>query len=245
MISVIIPTYKNLELCKQAVASVFKQKVCDYEIIITDDTPGNEIEDWANSLNSERIRYYHNVPSKGAIDNWNYGLSLVKGDGIILLHHDESFANDEFLKEVEQKLSDSDVVVHGRSVMFGDNVKKDRVPLWFKRIGFAWKYPLFTLNFIGPCACVAFRKSVAVDFDPRLHWKVDTEWYYRLFDNAKSVKYFDTPEIISHHGHQGQITNNINIAEVAATDIKIIKDKYNSLTVNFFLWIGKLLYKLK
>lgn len=245
MISVVIPSYKNLELCKQAVASVMKQKECDYEVIIADDTPGNDIEEWVTSYSTGKIRYYHNVPSKGAIDNWNYGLSLAMGENIILLHHDESFANDDFLKQVEQKLKDSEVVVHGRSVMFGDNVKKDRVPLWFKRIGFAWKYPLFTLNFIGPCACVAFRKSVAVDFDPRLHWKVDTEWYYRLFDNAKSVKYFDTPEIISHHGHQGQITNNINIAEVAATDIKIIKDKYNSLTVNFFLWIGKLLYKLK
>lgn len=245
MISVVIPTYKNLKLCQQAVASVLKQKECNFEVIITDDTPGNEIEDWANSLNSERIRYYHNNPSKGAIDNWNYGLSLANGENIILLHHDESFVNDTFLEQVEQKLAKWNVVVHGRSVMFGDKVKKDCVPHWFKKIGFALKYPLFTLNFIGPCACVAFHKSNAVDFDIRLHWKVDTEWYYRLFTNAKSVKYFDTPEIISHHGHQGQITNNINIAEVAAADIKIIKDKYNSFAVNFFLWVGKLLYKLK
>lgn len=245
MISVVIPTYKNLALCQQAVDSVLKQKECDFELIITDDTPGKEIEDWVNSLDSERIRYYHNVPSKGAIDNWNYGLSLAKGDNFILLHHDESFADDNFLEQVEQKLAKWDVVVHGRSVMFGDKVKKDRVPHWFKKIGFALKYPLFTLNFIGPCACVAFRKSVAVDFDTRLHWKVDTEWYYRLFKNANSVKYFNTPAIISHHGHQGQITNNINIEEVAAADIKIIKEKYNSLAVNFCLWIGQQLYKLK
>lgn len=245
MISVVIPSYKNLALCQQAVDSVLKQKECDFELIITDDTPGNEIEDWVNSLDSERIRYYHNVPSKGAIDNWNYGLSLAKGDNIILLHHDESFADDTFLEQVEQKLAKWDVLVHGRSVMFGDIVKKDRVPLWFKKIGFAWKYPLFTLNFIGPCACVAFRKSVAVDFDTSLHWKVDTEWYYRLFKNANSIKYFDTQEIISHHGHQGQITNNINIKEVAATDIKFIKEKYNSITVKFFLWVGEQLYKIK
>lgn len=243
MISVVIPSYKNLQLCQQAVASVMRQKGCDYEIIITDDTPGGEIEDWIKSLNSNIIRYYHNIPSKGAIDNWNYGLSLADGDGVILLHHDEAFANDGFLKSVEDKLSKYDVVVHNKRIMLGRTLKKDRVPFLLKKIGFAFNYLLFALNFIGPCACVAFRKNVCVEFDSRLHWLVDSEWYYRLLRNARTSMYFNTIEIISHHGHEGQITNNINIKEVADQDRSIIRDKYHSFCISFFLCVGKLLSK--
>lgn len=245
MISVVIPTYNNLSLCKQAVYSVLQQENSDFEVIITDDTPNDEIENWVKFDLTAKLRYYHNRPSKGAIENWNYGISLAKGDSIILLHHDETFANRDYLYRLEQLLTKYDIIVHNKIVMVEDRIKKDRVPLWVKKFGTILKYPLFSVNFIGPCACIAFKKDVSVDFDTRLHWQVDTEWYYRLFRNAKTVKFFDNPEIISHHGHMGQITNNINIEKVAATDIKIIKEKYNSLAVNFFLWVGKLLYKLK
>ena len=245
MISVVIPSYKNLALCQQAVASVLKQASCNYEVIITDDTPGSEIEVWANSLNSNRIRYYHNVPSKGAIDNWNYGLSLAKGDILILLHHDEAFINEDYLEKLSILLKRNDVVISNKKVIVASGVKKERFPNWIKRIILFLKYPLFAINVIGPCACVAFRKEFLQEFDNRMHWKVDIDWYFRILKSAKKVLYIDSQEIISHHGHDGQITNNINIAEVAASDISIIRDKYNSFTVNLFLMIGKLLYKLK
>ena len=245
MISVIIPTYKNLELCKQAVASVTKQKGCDYEVIITDDTPGNEIEEWAMSQSSGIIRYYHNVPSKGAIDNWNYGLSLAKGDILILLHHDEAFINEDYLEKISLQLKRNDVVISNKKVIVASGVKKERFPNWIKRPIIYLKYPLFAINVIGPCACVAFRKEFLQEFDNRMHWKVDIDWYFRILKSAKKVLYINSQEIISHHGHEGQITGNINVREVSDADTKIIKEKYNSFIINWLMILGKLLSKLK
>lgn len=245
MISVVIPSYKNLALCQQAVASVLKQASCDYEVIITDDTPGSEIEVWANSLNSNRIRYYHNVPSKGAIDNWNYGLSLAKGDILILLHHDEAFINEDYLEKLSILLKRNDVVISNKKVIVASGVKKERFPNWIKRIILFLKYPLFAINVIGPCACVAFRKEFLQEFDNRMHWKVDIDWYFRILKSANKVLYIDSQEIISHHGHDGQITGNINIKEVSDADTKIIKEKYNSFIINWLMSLGKVLSKLK
>lgn len=245
MISIIIPTYKNLELCQQAVASVLKQKSCDFELIITDDTPGNEIEDWVSTLPSNKIRYYHNCPSKGAIDNWNYGLSLVKGDTIILLHHDESFAHENYLERLSCLLKDNDVVVSNKQVIFASGIKKERFPKWIKRPFILLKYPLFAINVIGPCACVAFKRKYLQEFDNRMHWKVDIDWYFRILKGTNRILYIDTDEIVSHHGHEGQITNNINIKEMSKTDTTIIKKKYNSLIINFCMLLGKFLYRIK
>lgn len=245
MISVVIPSYKNISLCQQAVFSVLKQKACNYEIVITDDSSNNEIEGWVTSLNSDNIRYYHNKPSKGAIDNWNYGLSLAKGDKLILLHHDESFANDDYLGRVDKLLTENDVVIVNKQVLIGDSVKKERFPKWIKRLVIYLKYPLFAQNVIGPCACVAFRKEVMQEFDNRMHWMVDIDWYFRLLKKANRIIYLDTKEIISHHGHVDQITENINISKTSAVDNMIIKAKYNSIIINCCLMLGKILSRLK
>lgn len=245
MISVVIPSYKNLALCQQAVASVLKQKGCEFELVITDDTPSNEIKDWIKSLGSNKIRYYHNQPSKGAIDNWNYGLSLAQGEGIILLHHDESFANEDYLNKVEDLLSHYDVIISNKKVLMSYGEKQERFPKWIKKPFIFLKYSLFIINVVGPCACFAFRKDCLQEFDNRMHWKVDIDWYFRLLQNAKRIHYVDSKEIVSHHGHEDQITENIDITKTSTADTLIIKEKYKSVLINCCMMLGRQLSKLK
>lgn len=244
MISVVIPSYKNLALCQHAVQSVLKQKYCDYEVVITDDSTGNEIETWVKSLNTNKVSYYHNNPSKGAIDNWNYGLSLAKGEILLLLHHDEAFINDNYLERLYTLLNSNDVVISNKKVIVTSGTKKERFPSWVKKIIIYLKYPLFAINVIGPCACVAFRREFLQEFDNRMHWKVDIDWYFRILRSAKKILYIDSQEIVSHHGHEGQITSSINIKEVSEVDTTIIKEKYNSVIINWLLIFGKFLSKL-
>lgn len=245
MISVIIPAYKNVSLLKLAVNSVLSQTFTDVELIVVDDTPDSTISEFCKAINDTRLRYYHNIPSKGAIDNWNYGLSLSKGDDVILLHHDESFTNTDYLARVSILLRNYDVVVSNKKVLINNKEKTDIIPIWVKQLVLHLKYPLFSLNVIGPCACVAIKRDILQDFDNRMHWKVDIDWYFRILKCAKKILYLDTQEIVSYHGHEGQITNNINIKENSAIDSKIIKCKYKDIKVNFCLWIGKILSKLK
>lgn len=245
MISIIVPSYKKIELLSNALNSIIKQQYSDYEIIIVDDTPDNSIEEYCKDLGYSEVRYHHNNPPKGAIDNWNYGLSLAEGNKVILLHHDESFCNDDYLYRLDKLLDNYDVVISNKKVIVASGFKKERFPNWIKRPFIFLKYPLFAINVIGPCACVAFRKEIMQEFDNRMHWKVDIDWYYRILRKAKTIIYIDSEEIISHHGHEEQITNNINIKEVSAADSKIIKSKYKNIKVDFCLWIGEVLSKLK
>jgi len=248
MISVVIPTYNNLGLCEQAVASVLKQRGCEYEVIVVDDSTERGIEEYISGLQSDRIRYFHNRPSLGAVPNWNSGLARATGDGIILMHHDEAFESDKHLATIEQMLKDSDAVVCAKRVMSGDRQKRERYPAWLKRYLMRRRTPVLGMNYIGPSACVAVRRELAEEFDERLRWLVDTEWYYRLLSRAESPRYTEAARVLSHHGSAGQITGRMDIVATLREDKAVIKGKYRSCGVNFWLsveslrqWIKKLI----
>jgi len=243
MISVIIPTYNNLELCKAAVSSVLSQTGACYELIVVDDSTDNAIEEYINGLSG--IRYYHNRPSLGAIDNWNHGLSLCSSDKILLMHHDESFASSDYLKRLDKLLDQYDVVIPDKKVMIGGVEKRERFPKWVKRFVLAHESCLFALNVIGPCACFAFRRELMLPFDNRLHWQVDVDWYYRILSASSRRKHLESTEIISTHGHEGQITSSINIKEVNKADTKLLRAKYHNPLVNLTLSIYEIIIGLK
>lgn len=248
MISVVIPTYNNLALCQQAVASVLKQRGCEYEVIVVDDSTERGIEEYISGLQSDRIRYFHNDTPLGAVPNWNRGLRLASGEAVVLLHHDEAFESDQHLATIEQMLKDSDAVVCAKRVMLGDRQKRERYPAWLKRYLMQRRTPVLGMNYIGPSACVAVRRELAEEFDERLRWLVDVEWYYRMLSKARRVDYAEGVRVISSHGSAGQITGSIDIVAVLREDKAVIKEKYRSCGVNFWLsveslrqWIKKLI----
>ena len=55
MISIIIPTYNNLELFKRAYNSVISQDEKDVEVIVVDDSSTNDIQNYCLNL---PVRYH-------------------------------------------------------------------------------------------------------------------------------------------------------------------------------------------
>ena len=100
-ISVCIPCYKNVHFMKRCVASVLAQTYKDYELIITDDSPNNDIENYITTLDKTLpIRYHKNQQSLGSPKNWNYCISLAKGEYIKLLHYDDELAQPDVLEKM-------------------------------------------------------------------------------------------------------------------------------------------------
>lgn len=244
LFSVIIPTYNNLELFSRALDSVLCQNEQSFEVIVVDDSPTDLISIFVKSLSNSRIRYYHNRPSKGAVPNWNYGLSLCLGEYIILLHHDEAFVGRDYLKELRINAKDKGVVVSNVVVYCNGQIKRNRIIKYCKRIVFAFPSLFFLVNPIGPTACVCVKRDSLQSFNDNLVWLVDVEWYYRLF---KTNKIAICDAIISSiFGHNGQITKNINIKEEEAKDIVLIREDYkNRITVLFALFLRKILFRFK
>lgn len=227
--SIVIPTYNNLPLFQNALKSVRNQEGVDIEIIVVDDSNSNEIEVYVQSLNDQRIIYRHNNPSLGAVPNWNFGLSLVHGKHVILLHHDEAFIDKCHLKKILIRFAEGyKIVISNIEIIKGnDYVEHGNYNSILKRIFILFPTLLFIANLIGPCACVAFKKDEMLPFDERLHWLVDVEWYYRILSHNKRI-YLPKLFIRSQHGHADQISQSINIRKFDLEDYSILKTKYKS-----------------
>ena len=59
-VTVAIPTYNSLKDLKKALESVLIQEYDDYEVVITDDSKNNEIEDYLKELNNPKVKYFLN-----------------------------------------------------------------------------------------------------------------------------------------------------------------------------------------
>lgn len=94
-ITVFIPTYKRLNLLKEAIDSVLKQQEVNFEwnIIIVDNEPYNGVanatEKYVRKLDNEKITYYRNDKNLRPGDNFNRGFYLAKAPWVMMLHDDD------------------------------------------------------------------------------------------------------------------------------------------------------------
>ncbi|MBP5713834.1 MAG: glycosyltransferase [Prevotella sp.] len=237
--SIVLPCYNDLSLLRNALASVLQQKGVDYEVIISDDSQDDCIEHYVQSLSHDDIHYYRHQQGISAADNWNSGLQKASGKYVILMHHDEEMAQDDYLKRISQQMSSvADIVISQVNIIANRHQKKQSfLCRWMKT--FVCKHPvcLFLMNVIGPCACLTVRREHLEDFNTNLKWFVDVEWYYRMLREKKFI--FDKSlTIISHHGHQGQITQSLNVMETFKSDRSELLQKYTSnRMLRLMLWL--------
>lgn len=226
-ISVIIPTYNNLELFKRALSSVVGQTRLPMEIIVTDDSKTNEIEKYVNEIDNSIIRYYHNNSGLGAVNNWNLGLKRAQGDLVIVLHHDEELGSNDYIEKLLKLAETNDLIISDIRVRTPKGERLGHFNGWLKRVLLKVPQSQLCVNSIGPCACVAVKKSIVENFDPSLIWIVDTEWYYRLMRASRKTIFSPELVIVSNHGHSDQITSNIDIPKKNREDKKYLREKYN------------------
>lgn len=241
LFSIIIPTYNNLQLFCQALQSVRRQTVQDYEVIVVDDSTDNAIEEFVRQNPLPQLRYHHNVPPRGAVSNWNYGLSLTGGQYVILLHHDEAFESDTFLTELK-KAFERGAEVTVSNVHLAHSPKPSLLYNWVKSALVRFPHLLFLYNYIGPCACVGFKRELVQYFNTSLQWAVDYEWYYRLLSKGKTV-FLAHNFICSYDGHADQISNNMAILDAIQADYYKLRAHYRqSWFIVAAAWTGKTLY---
>jgi glycosyltransferase involved in cell wall biosynthesis len=237
--SIIIPTYNQLPLLKQALDSVLHQQGVDFEIIIADDSDNDEIATYIDTLDNPTIRYFSHNSNGSAADNWNYGLSKAKGNYVILMHHDEALTSSQHLSMMAEALTKADVAIADVEVT-DDGRKSSR---WLSHFTKKWgiRHPewLFLQNAIGPTACIAFKRYQAELFNPELKWLVDIEWYYRLL-KGKRVSICKGCKVQSTHGHAGQISKQLDIMQAFDQDRAIITQIHGN-DVRLMLWLYKLL----
>ena len=98
-ISICIPAYKHIEYLKRLLDSIVIQTFRDFEVVITDDSPGNEVAVLVDKYRQElKIVYKKNNPISGSPGNWNQAILNASGDWIKIMHDDDWFSSPSSLE---------------------------------------------------------------------------------------------------------------------------------------------------
>ncbi len=94
-LTLLVPTYKRVNMLKQALESAITQYHCDFmwDILVLDNEPydgkPNETEKLIRKLDNKRILYYRNSENIRPGDNFNRGFLLARGEYVMMLHDDD------------------------------------------------------------------------------------------------------------------------------------------------------------
>lgn len=171
-------------------------------VLIGDDSVTDEVENCVmRHAAFGRVHYRRNTPALGAIKNWNDLLARSKKEYIMILHHDEWPLQPDFFRQLSERLKDKpdilvlDVLVRG----FRKNSLRRHVPRWLTKF-IVNRFPSYLLrrNVIGAPSALVLRRDLAVEFDTRVPWMVDVDWYCRILSSGRPKSIiFGEPALVS------------------------------------------------
>jgi glycosyltransferase involved in cell wall biosynthesis len=210
LISICIPTYKKPEFVVRCIQSVLKQSYKQVEIIISDDSPDEDIkvaiEQYKNLV---PIFYVHNQPSLKSPKNWNAALDKATGDLVVLMHQDDWFHSPEAMQEyvaVFQAKPDVDFVFCQNTAVdeYGNETILQARPQLLSKLHNKPDH-LLLAQVIGPPSNTMLRKNIPLRYDEQFIWLVDVDYYVRLFKNGYKHHYI-SKHLVNIGLHEDQTT---------------------------------------
>lgn len=211
-VSICIPTYMQVKYVENTLESISMQSYLDYEVVITDDSADNSVEELVKSREwFFNLRYIRNEKRLGSPANWNEAIKHASGEYIKILHHDEWFPHNDCLKKFVAMLETkptADFAFSSTIICRQDKAKKrihspakERVNRFRQDIN-----RLFPHNIIGSPGATIYRKSVDLYFDTNLKWVVDLEFYIKLLKQNADFVYCEEPLVSTIDGAPHQVT---------------------------------------
>jgi glycosyltransferase involved in cell wall biosynthesis len=195
LISICIPVYKNAEFVKRLLDSVKTQTFRDFEVVVSDDSPGGEggIKEICDGYTRDFTLHYHrNDPAAGTPENWNKALHKATGRWIKLMHDDDWFSDpgslEQFTRAIKMNPGVSFIFSAYQNV-FLDEKKQEAVLLGTSGFRMLCRDPaiLISSNMIGPPSVVMHLREEAFSYDRQLHWLVDIDFYMQCLQGKKPV----------------------------------------------------------
>jgi glycosyltransferase involved in cell wall biosynthesis len=84
-----MPVYNGAAFVGEAIESVLRQTVSDFELIIVDDASTDDSREVIGRYDDPRIRKFRNETNRGLVGNWNECLKRARGTYITMLHQDD------------------------------------------------------------------------------------------------------------------------------------------------------------
>ncbi len=209
-VSVVIPTYNNLESFKRAFNSVLMQLYKDYEIVVSDDSGNDDIEKYLKNCPLPRIKYFKNPRALGSPENWNEGIRIAQGEYIKILHHDDWFSKRYALEKFVNAMDENPECDLGYAKSVNVEIKtgrqRHRKAEKYVKLLEANPYELLKSNRIGAPSVTIFKRSLNIEFDKNLKWLVDIDFYLRiLIKNSKIT--FINEELVNIGIQENRVTD--------------------------------------
>ncbi len=193
LISVCIPAYKNILFLRRLLDSIAIQDFRDFEAVITDDSPDEEIKALCEAYAGQfPIRYFRNGRALGSPENWNEAVRKARGEWIKIMHDDDWFAGKDSLAEyaaaVRANPEASFVFSAYRDVFLDEGRDREMfLPAGKYKAFLKNKSVLFARNIIGAPSVTLYKRLPTVEFDPKVKWVVDIDFYIRYLENGHPV----------------------------------------------------------
>jgi len=99
LVSVVIPTRNRKDLLKCALKSIQEQSYQNLQIIVQDNNTPNLSEEDVNPYDDNRVEFYKSSIDIGMLENWQSGLSRVRGD-LFLRFDDDNILAEQYIENV-------------------------------------------------------------------------------------------------------------------------------------------------
>ncbi|MEI6584547.1 MAG: glycosyltransferase family 2 protein [Sediminibacterium sp.] len=210
LISICIPAYKKPEYVLRCIQSIQKQTYKAVEIIISDDSPNQDMNVAINSYTSElNIHYYHNSPALKSPANWNNAINKATGDYYILMHQDDWFNSPDALQIYLNTFLNNPTVnfVFCRNTAIqpdGEIITLQAIPSLLKEMSQKPNH-ILRANVIGPPSNVMLKAGIDVRYEEKYIWLVDVDYYVQLLNKGYRYVYLDQ-HLVSIGLHEDQTT---------------------------------------
>jgi glycosyltransferase involved in cell wall biosynthesis len=199
-----MPVYNGAAYIKEAVDSVIRQTMTNWELIILDDCSTDNTLQVLASINDPRIRIVESPQNRGQAHQMNTGISLATGPFIAIAHADDINEPQRFEHQLQLFDADPSVGVAGTWIRYtGD------------RSGIE-QYPSGSVNCLvrmiddSPLAhpTVMFRRSVLEKVDTHYRQEFVPAEDYELWSRLSAITRFDnTPlPLVNYRVHHTQIS---------------------------------------
>lgn len=229
-ISVCIPTYecngRGVEFLSKNIESILEQTYQNIEIIVSDHSRNDEIENYLKSLNNIKIIYLKNHENIGwPAHNTNNAIKNSTGDFIKLMNMDDHIEGSDTIQLMVNLLNEGHKWVISGCKHLNYDTGEGFNPI-IPRIEGDGRHLLMGINFVG-CPSVGMIPKNEY-FDTEVIYFIDCELWYRMFKKYGYPGVLKDHRIVIGMGNH-TLTNQLNSQknEWVDQDIKYCQMKYS------------------
>ena len=241
-ISICIPAYKNVTYLTRLLESIQSQIYKDFEVIITDDSPNDDIERLLKlSFSTLDVKYIKNEKPLGSPANWNECIQHANCEWIKIMHDDDWFWDQNSLLmfyEATSQYPDVNFFFSAfRNVHDIIGTKKNVYCTFIDQIFLRFDtYNLLKKVYVGNPSCTLFKNNQHIYFDTDYKFVVDFDFYIRYL---KGNKYNYIDSILINVGfNEDQVTKyTFNVSKVQIPENITFLNKHGiSILQNIFVY---------